>query len=316
MVWRTACVTNVKYEYNVLNDLRPPKPCENHTKKQCQDKLTAKIRYYQKKVKVYESIWNEVKSGNYQDKNVINMIKFLHFSKKIQELKWKREDCQDSKCDKPDTGIINKPKKKVVCLKGYKKVHGKCVLMSKCVPMSKKTCIAKKAQEIRDNQDSIQKLMVKIEKLKKDKQLADKLKKAKIELSKLRLKSKLLVSKQKHCIDVKCPDNKPKPKPKPKACKSQTRKECRAKYQKLVELTKAKIANHQENKKQQETDKVPNKQAAEHEGKKVSEHQALLKKYLAAFKNCKDKRCPNDPIKTSTNDLVEAYKTKLVAEYT
>jgi hypothetical protein len=33
-----ACQSNITPEYNILNGIDPPKPCENHTKKQCQDK--------------------------------------------------------------------------------------------------------------------------------------------------------------------------------------------------------------------------------------------------------------------------------------
>merc|ERR1712072_1270102 len=183
--------------------------------------------------------------------------------------------------------------------------------------MSKKTCIHKKAQEIKDNQDSIQKLMVEIDKLKKDKQQANKLKESQIKLSKLRLKSKALAQKQKKCIDKKCPIIPKKPKVVvPGNCKPQSRKECRAKYMKLVQLTKAKIHQHREDKRKDETDKVPNKEAAEKEGKEITKLQALLKKYLIEFKKCKDTRCPGDKPKIPKNDLVEAYKTKLIAEYT
>jgi len=55
--------------------------------------------------------------------------------------------------------------------------------------------------------------------------------------------------------------------------------------------------------------------AAEREGKELVTLEALLKKYLIAFRHCKDKRCPGDKPKKPKDTLVEAYKTKLIAEY-
>jgi len=117
-----------------------------------------------------------------------------------------------------------------------------------------------------------------------------------------------------NCKDTKCPvapkPAPPKPAP-PKKCESYTRKQCRAKYEKLAETTKAKIAMNQEQKKRYETDKVPNKEAAAKVGKEIVKLQAELKKYLIAFRNCKDKRCPGDKITKPKDGLVDAYKKNL-----
>merc|ERR1712228_719189 len=61
--------------------------------------------------------------------------------------------------------------------------------------------------------------------------------------------------------------------------------------------------------------KVPNKEAAEKLAKDIAKLQDDLKKYLVALKNCKDKRCPGDKPTTPKDDLVEAYKVKLIAEF-
>jgi len=39
-----ACMTSVKTQHAILNDLDLQKPCENHTEKQCQDTIKAQVR--------------------------------------------------------------------------------------------------------------------------------------------------------------------------------------------------------------------------------------------------------------------------------
>jgi len=69
-----ACRSDITEEHNILNDIDPPKPCENHTKKQCQDKLTAEIKALDVQRKKYQSIWENLKDGKYTDANVRAMI--------------------------------------------------------------------------------------------------------------------------------------------------------------------------------------------------------------------------------------------------
>jgi len=204
------------------------------------------------------AIWSDVK-GQYTDINVKAMIKVIKYKEMIKKLNWAYDDCMDSKCDNKKAGKALsgqvKPKKIVKkCHKGFVRINGKCTSKPKCVPMSQKTCQAKKAQEIKDTQDQIQKVTSEIDTLKKDKQLAKKLKEAQNKLSKLTLKSKSLVQKQKKCKDVKCPPAVKDIKKVKGPCKTESRKACRAKYISLVNNTKAKIRLHQENKRKDETD--------------------------------------------------------------
>jgi len=190
-----ACQSDVHQEYNILNGIDPPKPCENHTKAQCQDKFQKEIDALQKKVNIVTPIWGNVKNHHYTEKNVKAMVKLIGYRKQIQEKTWAMDDCEDSHCDvKPNTGK-DKPKKPLKCLKDEIKKAGVCVKKPKCVPETKQTCIAKYNQKIKDNQNQIHDAIITVDKLKKDKSKAIKLKEAQVNLLKLKKDTKHLQQK-------------------------------------------------------------------------------------------------------------------------
>merc|ERR1711939_1207037 len=193
-------------------------------------------------------------------------VKLLKLKRDAKQLSAKQKKCQDKKC--PDTP---KPAPKVK--KG-------------CQPESKKQC---RAKYMKITQELKTKIAMAQEKKKQhetsltkpNKEAAQKIG-AEIVKLQAELKKNLILFR--NCKDKKCPGA-PKPAPKPKKeCKPETRKQCRAKYEKLAETTKAKIAMNQESKKRHETDKVPNKEAAQKEGTVIVKLQAELKKYLIAFR--------------------------------
>jgi len=186
-----ACESNITPEYNILNGIDPPKPCENHTKKQCQDNYQKQIEALRTKVNKVTPIWNEVKNGHYERKNVEAMLKLLHYKKMIQLKTWAQEDCHDSKCDVNPKIVPDKPKKPLKCQKGQIKVNNICVPKPKCVPETKQTCIFKYDQKIRDNQSAIHDQIIAVDKLKKDKSKAVKLKEAQKKLLTLKKNAKL-----------------------------------------------------------------------------------------------------------------------------